>query len=1065
MADDGKLSFSTVMDTSAFEKGVDKIESVLNQLLSELKKLSDTIKGVPPIELEADTSELEVAETELTKLSNLADGIPTAEIRGSPEEEPAKDAENITVTADTSQAEKAVEDLKQDIESIPSPEIDTSAATSELDALEQKIEALQKASEMLSMPDDSLFNSSGEYVNADAVLEDFKRLEKLDSVREKLEKLEIQKKELEKSVHIDIDVDADTAEITGTEKAIDHVGKSAKKTSKEASKAFKTASKDAGTAVNSSCSDILKTLSGTLGKVKAIAAAAGLAFGFKEIAGLTKEAVESSAKINAENSQLTQTFGTMQSSAESAIKKVADASGILETRLNSTATGIYAFAKTSGMESTQALTMMQDALQVAADSAAYYDRSLEDTSETLKSFLKGNYANDAALGLSATEYTRNAAAMKLYGQKFQELSEAQKQLTLLQMVKDANALSGAEGQAAREAEGWENVLGNLREAWRQLLAVVGQPALELATGVVQRLTEALTYLTEKARIAVAALSQLFGWEMKDTASVSANIAQSVDNQEQLTEAVKETEKAEKGSLAAFDQLNTISSKTEDSDNKNGTVPAVLPAVTAAQTIPVKVELDTANNDITAFVERVHDTFDTLKGWLKENFAPTFEGIWDGLVSESVELYGTLQHIFEDIKTLGEPLTEYFNGEFLTYLQTAFAVAGEIAVGLFDTFNMVFADIWDLAVFPILNDFITVGLPLITEFQTEAVRTFGAWFEEIKSIFDMLWQDAARPVLTFISQIWHDLMQSLKKFWDKWGAPIFEKFRTAIHTAGELFKKLWNDIFKPIFDKYMAKLDELWREHMKPLVDNLLDFVGEFINAALDIYNGFIAPLISWFADKFGPVIVGVMGVAIDAVGSAVGNIIDALSGIIDYLKGVVNFVAGVFTGDWDRAWNGVKTAFEGIWGAFADIVKAPLNLILGMINGFLECLEYGINSTIWNLNNIKFDIPDWVPEIGGQSFGLNLDQIDIPEIPYLAQGTVVPANYGNFLAVLGDNKREAEVVSPLSTIKKAVMEANAESGGASPKEIVIYTYLYPNSAAYHREVVKIVNDDKRNRGE
>lgn len=1065
MADDGKLSFSTAMDTSAFEKGIDKIESVLNQLLSELKKLSDTIKGVPPIEFEADTSELEAAETELTKLSNLADGIPTAEIRGSPEEEPAKDAENITVTADTSQAEKAVEDLKQDIESIPSPEIDTSAATSELDALEQKIDVLKKAVEMLSVTDSSLINESGEYVSANAAMKDFKRLEKLDAVKAKLEELEIKKKELEKSVTVDIDVDADTKPIDDTEESIKKVNKSAKKTSEEASKAFKSASKNAGTAVNTSCSDILKTLSATLGKVVGIAAAAGLAFGVREIVVFGKEAVESAANVKAANSQLEQTFGSLQTNAESAIKSVADASGILETRLNSTATGIYAFAKTSGMESTQALTMMQDALQVAADSAAYYDRSLEETSETLKSFLKGNYANDAALGLSATEYTRNAAAMKLYGQKFQELSEAQKQLTLLQMVKDANALSGAEGQAAREAEGWENVLGNLREAWRQLLAVVGQPALELATGVVQKLTEALTYLTEKARIAVAALSQLFGWEMKDTASVSANIAQSVDNQEQLTEAVKETEKAEKGSLAAFDQLNTISSKTEDSDDKNGTAPAVLPALAAAQTIPVKVELDTANNDITAFVERVHDTFDTLKGWLKENFAPTFEGIWNGLVSESVELYGTLQHIFEDIKTLGEPLTEYFNGEFLTYLQTAFAVAGEVVLGLFDTFNMVFADIWDLAVFPILSDFITVGLPLITEFQTEAVRTFGAWFEEIKSIFDMLWQDAARPVLTFISQIWHDLMQSLKKFWDKWGAPIFEKFRTAIHTAGELFRKLWNDIFKPIFDKYMAKLDELWREHMKPLVDNLLDFVGEFINAALDIYNGFIAPLISWFADKFGPVIVGVMGVAIDAVGSAVGNIIDALSGIIDYLKGVINFVAGVFTGDWDRAWNGVKTAFEGIWGAFADIVKAPLNLILGMINGFLECLEYGINSTIWNLNNIKFDIPDWVPEIGGQSFGLNLDQIDIPEIPYLAQGTVVPANYGNFLAVLGDNKREAEVVSPLSTIKKAVMEANAESGGASPKEIVIYTYLYPNSAAYHREVVKIIDDDRRNRGE
>lgn len=66
-----------------------------------------------------------------------------------------------------------------------------------------------------------------------------------------------------------------------------------------------------------------------------------------------------------------------------------------------------------------------------------------------------------------------------------ELSEAQKQLTLLQMVKDANALSGAEGQAAREADGWENVIGNLKESWKQLLAVIGQPVLSGAVTVVK----------------------------------------------------------------------------------------------------------------------------------------------------------------------------------------------------------------------------------------------------------------------------------------------------------------------------------------------------------------------------------------------------------------------------------------------------------------------------------------------------------------------------------------------------------------------------------------------------
>ena len=162
------------------------------------------------------------------------------------------------------------------------------------------------------------------------------------------------------------------------------------------------------------------------------------------------------------------------------------------------------------MDSANALSMMEEALQVTADSAAYYDRSLEDTAESLKSFLKGNYENDAALGLSCTETTRNTAANKLYGKSFQDLSESQKQLTLLQMVKDANQLSGAMGQAAREADGWENVTGNLKEAWNQLLAVIGQPILQAATVIVQNLTSAIQTLTEYAKMASNALSEMFG---------------------------------------------------------------------------------------------------------------------------------------------------------------------------------------------------------------------------------------------------------------------------------------------------------------------------------------------------------------------------------------------------------------------------------------------------------------------------------------------------------------------------------------------------------------------------
>lgn len=230
---------------------------------------------------------------------------------------------------------------------------------------------------------------------------------------------------------------------------------------------------------------------------KKIGTVVATAFAIDKIKDFGIACMETAASLQASNSQFEQTFGEMADDATEAINRVANASGIVNTRLQDAATSIYAFARTTGMESTDALNMMERSLQAAADSAAYYDRSLEDTSETLKSFLKGNYENDAALGLSCTETTRNTAANKLYGESFQNLSESQKQLTLLAMVEEANQLSGAMGQAARESDGYENVLGNIKERLKQLKGKIGQPILKNVIPAIKKLTDAIDKNADK----------------------------------------------------------------------------------------------------------------------------------------------------------------------------------------------------------------------------------------------------------------------------------------------------------------------------------------------------------------------------------------------------------------------------------------------------------------------------------------------------------------------------------------------------------------------------------------
>lgn len=211
---------------------------------------------------------------------------------------------------------------------------------------------------------------------------------------------------------------------------------------------------------------------------------------------LGKEAVQVAADINASNAQFEQTFKGIEKTAKDSLNKISKEVGITATRMQNSYTKIFAFTKSVGGDQAQALDISSRALKAAADSAAYYDVSVEEATETLQSFLKGNYENDAALGIAATETTRNAKANELYAKSFAELSEAQKVDVLLAMVEAGNAASGALGQAAREADQWTNVTGELQEAWRLMLGVLGDPLLEGLVPIIKGITNGIKILIE-----------------------------------------------------------------------------------------------------------------------------------------------------------------------------------------------------------------------------------------------------------------------------------------------------------------------------------------------------------------------------------------------------------------------------------------------------------------------------------------------------------------------------------------------------------------------------------------
>lgn len=468
-------------------------------------------------------------------------------------------------------------------------------------------------------------------------------------------------------------------------------------------------------------------------------------------------------------------------------------------------------------------------------------------------------------------------------------------------------------------------------------------------------------------------------------------------------AAKQAGKDAERSTASFDKLNLISEQgAGGGGGTGGTDPSEM-----FETVDV-------DSKITSMVAGMKQALNDFYSWLAATFGPNLAKVWTDMQPNIENFKAILSGIWSDLGTLGAPLKAWFSADLIPFIQQTIDTIGFIINGLFDSFNMVFADIWNLVVFPFLENFVVSGLPLITQFATEVMATLEPLFTLVKDLFDRLWRDAVAPALGLIMQIWTDCVDVLYEVWQEYGHPIFEAIREAISNTGQVFNDIWDQYIKPVFDTFMDVADRLWSNHIKPLLKHFLEFGAKLTQVALDIYNHVILPLVSWFADTFGPRISGSLQVVTEAFGAMGVFISSVIDAIILVLNGILDFVHTGFTQGWDKAWSNVGDIFKGVF------------------NGIVQIAENAINYIIDSLNKLSFDVPDWVPLAGGKHFGFTLDHVRLPR---LASGTVVPPRAGEFAAILGDNNREAEIVSPVGAMKQAFKEAMAEMGGGEGGDI------------------------------
>lgn len=249
-----------------------------------------------------------------------------------------------------------------------------------------------------------------------------------------------------------------------------------------------------------------KKLTSTLKNLgKAVAAA----FSVKAITDFAKAAVDCAAEVAAEESAFTQIMGEYSDQAAAKVEKIAEATGMVDSRLTPYMTSMTAKFSGLGYDIEEATDFAAQGINMAADAAAFWDMSLEESTSHLNSFINGSYEGGEAIGLFAND-TQMAAYAVEQGivadtKAWSSLDEATKQATRLEYAQNMMKMSGVIGQAAKESDQYANVQANLAEKWRQFMAQIGTPILQ------NIVIPAMSALSAAVDVASVAFTELQAW--------------------------------------------------------------------------------------------------------------------------------------------------------------------------------------------------------------------------------------------------------------------------------------------------------------------------------------------------------------------------------------------------------------------------------------------------------------------------------------------------------------------------------------------------------------------------
>lgn len=806
---------------------------------------------------------------------------------------------------------------------------------------------------------------------------------------------------------------------------------------------------------------------GKLGK------AAAAAFSIAAITKFAKECIDLGSDLAEVQNVVDVTFGSMSEKVNEFAKNAMTSFGMSEAVAKKYMGQLGAMSKAFGNTEEMAYEQAAALTGLAGDVASFYNMSTDEAFTKLKAVYTGETEGLKALGVVMTQTALDSFAMeKGFGKTTKEMSEQEKVALRLAFVQDK--LAGASGDFARTSDGWANQTRVLALRFDALKASIGQGLINVLTPVIQLLNELMVYLQKAADAFRDFTTTIFGdagdadTGVGGAATASAVLADNIDTAAASATALKK-------SLAGFDKINVLSGSSDSSSSAS---------------------TGSSDSGIGVTEEEVEDTADTTE-----------------------KLSGSLDHVKKKLREIANitGLSGLWS-DFITGVQSAKAGVDNVFSALSGAVQATKSNIAGLGS-SLTNTFLTISQTLTSiwgSMWTTIAENFQSWTEENGEALSLFFENyilTFTELYTLISDMVGDIFADIKAWWEASGQPVFDGIIKAIGDVYAWILELWNGVIWPVVQKVIAIAKELWENTLRPIFQNLLGLLSDVGELFLVLWNNRVKPVVDKIIEIFGPVLSKLFQGIAEIFGNVVKTIGEKVNALISVFRGVIQFLTGVFSGDWDKAWSGLKKVAQGAWDGLVSGAKGAWNGIKlvfstlgsyfksafknawdgvkkvfstggkifdGIKDGIVTAFKAVVNALITGINKVVslpfeglngvLDKIEGISILGVKPFDWLNWRAPIPQIPHLASGGYVAANTPQ-LAVIGDNKHEGEIVAPESKIAEAVAHGFAavmaqmrgQTNSQSDRPIYLTLKLgednfWEGFVDYHNSIVKRTGD-------